>query len=228
MSKKPNNQGILYVIGTPIGNLGDISERALETLKSVDLIACEDTRVTKKLLSYYEIDTPTTSYHQHSGDSKAIEIINKIENGSSIALVTDAGTPGISDPGGKLVEAAVRSNIEIVPIPGPSAVITALSISGFPTDRFSFMGFPPNKKGRNSYFDRIDKIDQTVALYESKHRILKTLEQLPQDRTMIVARELTKMHEQIYRGKASDIIEQLNQTSTKGEFVIVLAPKKYE
>jgi len=228
MSKEKNKKGILYVIGTPIGNLGDISERAIETLKSVDLIASEDTRVTQKLLSNFKIDTPTTSYHQHSDDSKMAQIIEKIESGSSIGLVTDAGTPGISDPGGKLVEAAVRSNIEIIPIPGASAVITALSASGFPTDRFSFMGFPPNKKGRNTYFDQIDQIDQTVALYESKHRIIKTLEQLPQERLMIVGRELTKMFEHIYRGTAKEIIEQLNQTSTKGEFVIVLAPKKYE
>ncbi len=222
------NKGALYIVGTPIGNLSDISERAIETLKAVDLIACEDTRVTKKLLSNYSIDTPTISYHQHSDDKKLADLIKKLQSGSSIALVTDAGTPGLSDPGGKLVEAAVQSEIEIVPIPGVSALTTALSISGFPTDKFTFMGFPPNKKGRKTYFDLINKTDQTVALYESKHRIVKTLEQLPQDRITMVGRELTKMHEQIYRGTASEITEQLNQTSTKGEFVIVLAPKKYE
>lgn len=222
------NKGKLFVVATPIGNLADISERGLQTLKSADLIACEDTRVTKKLLSSYSIDSPTISYHQHSGDSKVQELIEKLESGSSIAVVTDAGTPGISDPGGKLVEAAVRSTIEVVPIPGASALTAALSISGFPTDKFSFMGFPPNKKGRNTYFAQISDIEYTVAMYESKHRILKTLEQLPQDRKLTVCRELTKMHESIYRGTAQEIIQQLNQTSTKGEFVIVMAPKSYE
>lgn len=225
MNNETKSETGLYIVGTPIGNLGDISKRALETLTSVDLIACEDTRVTRKILSSFEIDTPTTSYHQHSDDKKMNEIIDKIKSGMSVALVTDAGTPGISDPGGKLVEAAVKADIQIIPIPGPSAIITALSISGFPTDRFTFMGFPPHKKGRASYFGQIDLIEQTVALYESKHRILKTLEQLPQDRRIMVGRELTKLHESIYRGTASEIIEQINQTSTKGEFVIVLAPR---
>lgn len=225
---KMNNPGKLYVVGTPIGNLSDISERGLETLKSVDLIACEDTRVTKKLLSAYSIDTPTISYHQHSTDEKGQQIVNKLIDGISVALVTDAGTPGISDPGGKLVEAAIKSNIEVTPIPGASALAAALSVSGFPTDKFIFLGFPPNKKGRQTYFELIKNTDQTVALYESKHRILKTLEQLPQDRPLVVGRELTKMHEHIYRGSAQQVIKQLNQTSTKGEFVIVVAPKSYE
>ncbi|MBT3230353.1 16S rRNA (cytidine(1402)-2'-O)-methyltransferase [Candidatus Uhrbacteria bacterium] len=219
------SKGTLYVVGTPIGNLSDITERALETLKTVDLIACEDTRVTKKLLSNYSIDTPTISYHQHSTDEKAGHIVSKLVDGASVALVTDAGTPGISDPGGKLVEVAIKADVTVVPIPGASAIAAALSVCGFPTDKFTFLGFPPNKKGRKTYFENIETIKQTVALYESKHRIIKTLEQLPQDRTLIVGRELTKMHEHIYRGTAPEVIEQLNQTSTKGEFVIVIAPR---
>lgn len=226
MLNKDQSFGTLYVVATPLGNLTDMSERGIETLKNVDAIACEDTRVTKKLLDHFSINTPTVSYHQHSDEKKRQELVSLLLKSKSIALVTDAGTPGISDPGGKLVAAAVKVGIQTIPIPGPSALIAALSVSGFPTDKFLFTGFPPNKKGRATYFQQLAQCEQTVALYESKHRILKTLEQLPQDRLMMVGRELTKMHECLYRGTASEIIEQINKTSSKGEFVIVLAPMK--
>ncbi|MBU4453229.1 16S rRNA (cytidine(1402)-2'-O)-methyltransferase, partial [Patescibacteria group bacterium] len=180
----------------------------------------------KKLLNHFGIGTPVTTYHQHSSDSIEANIVEKIKSGMSVALVTDAGTPGISDPGGKLVEACVQAGIEVSPIPGPSAIITALSASGFPTDRFCFLGFPPNKKGRLTYFKNLAEIDGTVVFYESTHRIEKTLQQVPQDRRMVVGRELTKMHEHIYRGTAQEIITQLANTSSKGEFVIVLAPRR--
>ncbi len=223
-----SNKNCLFVVGTPIGNLGDISARALQTLKESDLIACEDTRVTKKLLNNYGVDTPVTTYHQHSGDKIQADIIEKLKSGLTVALVTDAGTPGISDPGGKLVEACVKNNICIVPIPGASAMTSALSICGFPTDRFTFLGFPPNKKGRETYFKNLAQIEHTIVLYESTHRIAKTMAQLPDNRLIVVCRELTKMYETVYRGHANEIINELTKTSSKGEFVIVMAPNKYE
>jgi len=147
------NTGKLYIVATPIGNLGDITLRALETLKSVDFVLCEDTRVTSRLLSHYEIKTPTISYHQHSEDKKVREIIDLLNKGKNLALVTDAGTPGISDPGNRLIESVINNSksIEVIPIPGPSAVVTALSISGFSTDKFVFMGFPPHKNKRQMF-----------------------------------------------------------------------------
>lgn len=220
-------QNKLFIIGTPIGNLDDISLRALQTLKEVDLVLCEDTRVTLKLLSHFDIRVKTESLHQHTTDDKMQKIIERIEKGEKMALVTDAGTPGISDPGGKFVALAVKANIEVVPIPGASAVITALSVCGFPTDTFTFLGFPPQKKGRQTFFSNLDLLEDTIVFYESKHRITKTLEQVPQERVMMLGRELTKMHETLYRGTAKEIVKQLETTSAKGEFVIVLAPKSW-
>ncbi len=220
--------GILYIVGTPIGNLNDLSSRAQGILNDVDIVACEDTRVTRKLLERFDIDVRVKSIHQHSSDKDLVEIINLIKQGSDIAFVSDAGTPGISDPGSKLVSLALKSDFEIIPIPGPSAVITALSVSGFPADAFTFLGFPPHKKGRKSFFEKLDNIKNTIVLYESKHRIIKTLESLPKDRLTMVARELTKIHETLYRGLTTEIINQINKTSDKGEFTIVIAPKKYE
>ena len=175
--------GTLYIIATPIGNLGDITLRALEVLKSVDLVACEDTRQTVKLLNHYNIAKPLVSYFQHSKLSKIGYIAGELAAGKNIALVTDAGTPGISDPGGKIIEHVTcnmkqGASIKIIPIPGPSAVIAALSISGFPADKFIFMGFPPHKKGRNKFFEEVAAAEQTMVFYESTHRILKTLGQL--------------------------------------------------
>ncbi len=221
----------LFIVATPIGNLQDFSFRALETLKNADLILCEDTRQTLKLLNRYEISKPLISYFQHSQFTKVDYIIERLRLGKNLALVTDAGTPGISDPGGKLVEEVIKSlndQVKIVPIPGPNAVITALSVSGFPADKFLFLGFPPQKKGRNKFFEEIATAKQTVVFYESMHRILKTLNQLkeslPPDRQMVVCRELTKQFESIYRGTTNEIIKTLesDKNNQKGEFVIVL------
>lgn len=223
--------GILYIVATPIGNLSDTSERVRSTLNEVSAILCEDTRVTSKLLAVFNIRKPLLSYHQHSDDSRTQEIIRRLMEGESFALVTDAGTPGISDPGGRIIEAVVREmgdNIVIHPIPGPCAAITALSISGFPTDAFFFFGFPPQKKGRRAYFKKIAATDETVVFYESTHRIEKTLEQLGEaigDRSVVVARELTKLHETIYRGTVKKVTELMKLSSIKGEFVIVVRAK---
>jgi len=220
---------MLYIIATPIGNLSDISTRALSTLAEVDFVLCEDTRVTKKLLNSYEIDTPTISYHQHSKPKKVKEIIGLLEEGKTLALVTDAGTPGISDPGGKLVEEVVvhfGDELKIVPIPGPSAVMTALSASGFPADRFVFLGFPPHKKGRNKFFDMMALQGHTTIIFESTHRIIKTLNEIDKrlpNKKIIVGRELTKIYETIYRGTTSKVINQIEDSSKKGEFVIVIS-----
>lgn len=218
--------GVLYIVATPIGNLGDITYRAVETLKSADLVLCEDTRVTKRLLDRYNIETPTMSYHQHSGVKRVNEIKGLIESGKSLALVTDAGTPGISDPGNKLIE-ELRFKIDdlrTLPVPGPSAVAAALSVSGFPTDKFIFLGFPPHKKRRKQYFDEIKSANYTVAFYESCHRIKKTLENLSEvldgDRELCVCRELTKKFESIYRGSIQDILNK--KIPEKGEFVVVI------
>jgi len=217
----------LSIVSTPIGNLKDITYRAVETLQSVDLIACEDTRVSKKLLDRYNIKKPLISYHQHSGQIKTDKIIAELENGKNVALITDAGTPGISDPGGKLIEEVVNkcSDCNIISIPGPSAVVAALSISGFPVDRFLFLGFMPHKKGRATFIKRIIESPETVAFYESTHRIMKTLNQMEKplgDRQIMVARELTKKFESAYRGTVGAVIEKLEADNTKGEFVVVV------
>lgn len=217
----------LFVVGTPIGNLKDISLRAIDTLKSVDLIACEDTRVTKRLLDEYNIDTQTISYHQHSKVGKIEFIISKLEEGKDVALVSDAGTPGISDPGGLLVRAAQEQGIKVESIPGPSAVIVALSISGLATDRFLFLGFLPHKKGRETLIKKIVDSEILVVFYESVHRIEKALTQLKDaglTREVVVARELTKKFETVYRGKPEEILKQL-QDEIKGEFVVIVPQK---
>ncbi|HRY52844.1 MAG TPA: 16S rRNA (cytidine(1402)-2'-O)-methyltransferase [Candidatus Portnoybacteria bacterium] len=222
--------GTLYIIATPLGNLKDITFRAIEALKEVDLVACEDTRQTVKLLNHYQIAKPLVSYFQHSKLSKIEYLAEQLAQGKNLALVTDAGTPGISDPGNKLIEELTRltsGQIKIVPLPGPCAAIAALSVSGFPTDKFVFMGFPPHKKGRNKYFEEIAQAQHSVVFYESTHRILKALEQLKEllpERQIMVARELTKMFETIYRGSAEEILGILNsdKNNLKGEFVVVV------
>jgi 16S rRNA (cytidine1402-2'-O)-methyltransferase len=216
----------LYIVATPIGNLGDISDRAKETLATVSMILCEDTRVTGKLLSRYGLQTPMMTYHQHSSHTITKRVLDLLEDNKDLALVTDAGTPGINDPGGKLVE-AVAGHCKITPIPGACALIAALCVAGVPADEFVYLGFPPNKKGRASFFDRLCAITSTGIIYESTHRILKTLEEIHMrvpSRHLIVCRELTKLHETIYRGTAAEVTAALNSTSIKGEFVIVLAP----
>lgn len=217
----------LYIIATPIGNLEDITLRALRVIKEVDLILCEDTRHTKRLLDKYEINTPTMSYHQHSKLNKINKIVNLLECGKNLALVSDAGTPGISDPGNKLIEYLVENNIDvkIIPIPGPSAVISALCISGFPTDNFIFLGFVPHKKGRQTFFENLSKEKRTAAFYESPHRIMKTLESLKKyipEKEIAVCRELTKIYETIYRGKPDEVAKKIASDEIKGEFVVVV------
>ncbi|MCR4323318.1 MAG: 16S rRNA (cytidine(1402)-2'-O)-methyltransferase [Candidatus Azambacteria bacterium] len=222
----------VYLIATPIGNLEDITMRAVRMLREVDLVLCEDTRVARKLLSAYDIKKPLESYHQHSAPAKLVAIGDMLAGGKSIAFVSDAGTPGISDPGGMLVRTLVErfgDAIRIVPIPGASAVLAALSISGFFTDRFRFLGFPPHKKGRKTFFQTIAEIPEAVVLYESKHRIEKALEALTSTigmRQIVVARELTKQFESIYRGTAPECLAALKNDDMRGEFVVVIAPAK--
>lgn len=219
--------GQLFVVATPIGNLGDISLRAKEVLSSVDLVLCEDTRVTAKLMASLEIRPSLQSFHEHTDPMKRQRLVDDLMTGKTMALVTDAGTPAISDPGGFLVADAVAAGVKVTPIPGSSAVIALLSVSGLPIDRFTFVGFPPHKKGRQTFFQELAAINHAVVLYESTHRIMKTLEALKElGRPLVVGRELTKMHETIYRGLSEDVMKQIEATSSKGEFVIVIAPQK--
>lgn len=219
--------GILSIVATPIGNLGDITLRSLETLKSADMLLCEDTRVTGKLLVHFDIKTMMMSYHQHSGEAKMREIADLLEQGKNLALVTDAGTPGISDPGNLLVSYVIGhvSDVVVVPIPGPSAVIAALSVSGFPTDKFIFLGFPPHKNKRKKFFEEVVVAVHTVVFYESSHRIKKCLGELAAilspDRRVCICRELTKKFESIYRGTIQEIIRM--NIPEKGEFVVCVS-----
>ena len=221
--------GVLYMVATPIGNLGDISARAQEILSAVSFIACEDTRVTKKLLSHLSLSQELVSLHHHTPPSQVRKIVDRIASGVDAAYVSDAGTPGLADPGGKLVAAASAAGIKVVPIPGPSAAVAALSVAGLPANAYLFLGYPPHKKGRQKFFKEVAESKPTVVIFESTHRILKTLRELAQaieQRPVVVARELTKMYETIYRGSAQDIIKQLESSSTKGELVIVVSPRK--
>lgn len=221
------NNGILYIVATPIGNLSDITLRALETLKKVDFIACEDTRVTLKLLNHYNIKKPLISFHQHSHLQKFNLIINKLKEGKNIALATDAGTPGISDPGNALIAEIVKNNIKVVPIPGPSALATLISAAGIDLQKFLFLGFPPHKKGRNKFFKEVAEAKYPAIYYESPHRAVKNLELLAgfnPEKNVIIGRELTKMFEEIIRGNLADVLESLNQKKAqiKGEFTIIV------
>ena len=220
----------LYIVGTPIGNLEDITLRAIRILGEVDIIFCEDTRVTRKLLSRYEIKTPLRRLDANIEKARAKEVIDRLVGGESIAFVTDAGTPGISDPGNRLVESvrqALGNNFPIEPIPGPSALTTALSVAGISADQFVFLGFLPHKKGRQTLLKEISLMKRTVVLYESPHRILKFLGELSEfvgDREVVVARELTKKFEEVQRGTARSIKDFLESTPKKvrGEFVIII------
>jgi len=214
--------GKLYIVGTPIGNLGDITLRALETLKKVDLIACEDTRVTSKLLARYEIKKRLISYHQHSDKFRVDKLLGLLKDGKNVALVTDAGTPGVSDPGNQLVALAYEDNIEIEVIPGPSALATALSTCHFSVQEFVFYGFLPQKKGRQTKLKEIAAEKKPVILYESVYRIKKLLNEITEyrgDTEVCVCRELTKIHQTIYRGKISEITSKIIE---KGEFVVII------
>ena len=239
-------KGKLYIIATPIGNLGDVTYRAIETLKKVDLILCEDTRITKRLLDRYEIKKPTLSYHQRSKLSKTDKIIELLKEGKELALVTDAGTPGISDPGNELIgnilehfDLAERTPeisqvIEIIPIPGPSAMTALVSVAGIDMSKFVFLGFPPHKKGRETFFRKVLEACFPVVFYESPHRVSKNIALLKElagesgrEMKLIVGRELTKMFEEIIRGSVSEIAEHFEKEGDKvrGEIVIIAYPK---
>ncbi|MHB1118399.1 MAG: 16S rRNA (cytidine(1402)-2'-O)-methyltransferase [Minisyncoccota bacterium] len=225
----------LFIIGTPIGNLEDITLRALRVLKEVDLILCEDTRVTKRLLSKYEIETPTMSYHAQSKLAKVDKILALLEEGKNLALVSDAGTPCISDPGSLLL-AQVRERfgdeVLIMPIPGPSALVTALSAVGISVAEFTFLGFLPHKKGRETLFKEIAESERVMVFYESVHRIEKALESLEKfcgaERGVVIARELTKIHEEFVRGTVAQARMHFTQNPehVRGEFVVIVAPKQ--
>ena len=219
--------GILYVVATPIGNLEDLSPRAAQALRAADLIAAEDTRVTGKLLIRLNIVRPLVSSFQHSPTKNFEKVLATLTDGLTVALVTDAGTPGISDPGGYLVS-QVRAKLpdcQIIPIPGPNAAATALSISGFSADQFLFLGFPPHKKGRQTFFKELAESKYTAVIYESPHRILKTLAQLPPERQIFVARELTKKFESHYFGTPVEIAEKYISELERGELVVVISAK---
>jgi 16S rRNA (cytidine1402-2'-O)-methyltransferase len=219
----------LYLVATPIGNLEDITLRALRVLKGVDLIACEDTRQTKKLLNHYGITTSTISYHEHNEMTKAAELVVDLEGGSKIALVTDAGMPGISDPGFRLIALAIRHHVPVVPIPGASAFLAALVASGLPTDSFRFSGFLPAKRGeRRTQLESIRTSPRTQVFYEAPHRVLETLEDIVEmlgpDRQVVIAREVTKLHEEFLRGRAAEILEILkSRGAVKGEITLLIA-----
>ena len=219
----------LYLVATPIGNLEDITLRALRVLKEVDLIACEDTRQTMKLLTHYGIQTRTVSYHEHNEMTKAAELIVDLEAGAKIALVTDAGMPSISDPGFRLIVLAIRHHVPVVPIPGASAFLAALVASGLPTDSFRFSGFLPPKSGqRRKLLESVKDSPRTQVFYEAPHRLLETLadvvELLGNDRQVVVAREVTKLHEEFLRGRAREILEQFkSRGGVKGEITLLIA-----
>lgn len=220
--------GKLYLVGTPIGNLEDITLRAIRILKEVDLIAAEDTRRTGKLLQHLAISTPQISYNEHNHNGRIKELINRLQQGSSLALVTDAGMPSISDPGVELVQVAIAHNITVIPIPGGTAVISALAASGLPTDRFIFEGFLPQKASdRTKRLELLRSETKTMVLYEAPHRILKTLQDLAtvigNTREVVLARELTKIHEEFWRGNlGSAIAMYTNERQPKGEYTLVL------
>jgi 16S rRNA (cytidine1402-2'-O)-methyltransferase len=218
----------LYLVGTPIGNLEDITLRALRVLKEVDLIACEDTRLTQKLLNHYGITTRTTSYHEHNELTRAAELVKDLQEGTSVALVTDAGMPGISDPGFRLISLAIRHHVPVVPIPGAAAFLAALVASGLPTDSFRFSGFLPAKVGeRRAALEAIKDSPRTQVFYEAPHRILETLadvvEVLGAERHIVIAREVTKLHEEFLRGRARELLENLQaREAVKGEITLLI------
>lgn len=225
-------KGTLYIVATPIGNLADITFRAIEILKSVDIILCEDSRVSGKLLAYFEIKKPLKSFHQHSDDKVFDEIISLLESGKNIALITDSGTPGISDPGGKLNNKLYIKNnkddskIKIIPIPGASASASAVSVSGLVEKEFYFAGFLPKKKGRQTKFMELSRLEVPIVIYESAFRVEKTLRDIEKffggETEVFLAREMTKKFEEYWGGEVGEIISDLKNHTIKGEFVIVV------
>jgi 16S rRNA (cytidine1402-2'-O)-methyltransferase len=225
-SRRP--AGRLFVVGTPIGNLEDITLRALNTLKASDVIACEDTRRTQKLLNHYEIRTRTISYHEHNEMTRAPELVLQMEQGSMISLVSDAGTPVLSDPGFRLVHLAVRHKIPVVPVPGPSAMVAALTAAGLPMNEFIFTGFLPAKKAaRRKALKSMAGFENTIVFYEAPHRIVESLRDIHEilgERDAVIAREVTKIHEQFLRGSISEIRAALKKVPAKGELTVILGP----
>ncbi len=221
-----DEKGKLYICGTPIGNLDDITFRAVRILGNVDLIAAEDTRRTEKLLNHFKIDSKLTSYHEHNERQKAKSLISTLNNGYDVALVSDAGMPGISDPGLILVEKAKENNIEIIPIPGPTALVSALVVSGIPTDRFTFYGFVPRKgKDRAGFIDQITKAEETIIFYESPYRIKNIYEDLTEkipERDSALIREISKVHEEKIYGTISEVYKKIEDRVIKGEIVVVI------
>jgi len=219
--------GVLYLVSTPIGNLEDITARALRVLAEVDLIACEDTRHTQKLLNHYGIKTKTISYHEHNERERATELLGRLREGASIAVVSDAGTPGINDPGFRLVELAHENKVRVIPVPGPSALIAALVASGLPTDEFFFAGFlPPRSNARRARLEKLRRIPATLVFYEAPHRIAATLRDALEvlgEREAVVARELTKLYEEFARGRLSELAERFSSAeAARGEMVLII------
>jgi len=222
----PPKPGILYLVSTPIGNLEDLTLRAKRLLAEVDLIAAEDTRHTQQLLQRYDIHTPLTSYHDHNKEEKAPVLIERLRQGQKIALVADAGTPTISDPGYYLINGCIDAAIQVSPVPGPSALLTALAASGLPTDAFLFAGFLPRKSGaRLRRLEQLTPLRETLIFFESPHRVGRLLEELPEvfgDRRVAIGRELTKLHEEVIRGKLSEVAQKLKGRTIKGEVTVVV------
>ena len=222
--------GTLYVVATPIGNLADLSFRAETTLKDVNLIASEDTRTSRTLLKHYNISTPLIAYHDNNEINQAKNLVNRLNGGDSIAIISDAGTPCISDPGYRLVHLAKKKGIEVIAIPGPSALTAALSVSGIPTDHFYFEGFLPPKKGRKPRFELLETLPATVVIFESPQRVLRTLKDIQQywgNRVVSICRELTKIYEETFLGTVIEAENYFSKSKTKGEFVILVAKKGY-
>lgn len=221
----------LYTVATPIGNLEDITLRAIRILKEVDLIAAEDTRHARILLDRYEIKTPVTSFHSYTSSAKSDALARELTEGKNIALITDAGTPGISDPAWDLIQRALNAGVQVIPVPGAAAFLTALMAAGLPMNEFIYLGFIPAKKGRQTLFKSIEDEDKTVVMYESPHRLLKSLSQMEEiigaDRNIIVARELTKLYETFHRGTIGELKVHFSNHAPKGEMVILLAPKPH-
>ncbi len=222
--------GILSVVATPIGNLEDITLRALRILKEASVVACEDTRVTGQLMKHYDIEKSFLAVHQHSTDKVLDQICERIRAGERVAYVSDAGTPGVNDPGGKLVAHVLEAGCAVEVIPGPSALTAAMSVCGFPMERFRYVGFIPHKNGKQSLLRAIAEDPQPSLFFESTHRIIKTLEQLKlsygEERMIFVGRELTKKFETLYRGTLTEVLTALQATDTRGEFVVITAPSK--